>query len=69
MESIIQTLTLATILLIIGLTCTVVGIVGLAWKARRNTRWTEQTGNAATSSGNVDNRDETARQALYTARY
>ena len=36
MEHLIQTLTLATILLIIGLTCVLMGMAGLARKAARD---------------------------------
>jgi hypothetical protein len=36
MGAIIQTLTLAAILLIIGLVCTTLGIAGLVWRARRD---------------------------------
>ncbi len=36
MGAVIQTLTLATILLIIGLVCTTIGIVGLVWKTKRD---------------------------------
>jgi hypothetical protein len=36
MGAIIQTLTLATILLIIGLACTTIGIAGLMWRSKRD---------------------------------
>lgn len=35
MEPLIDTLTLATILLIIGLTCTALGLAGLVWATTR----------------------------------
>ena len=45
--AIIQTLTLATILLIIGLVCMLIGVAGLMWKAgydRRRVEKAEQSG-------------------------
>ncbi len=42
MEAIIQTLTLAIILLIIGLACMAVGIAGLIWSAERERRRIEK---------------------------
>jgi len=53
MEPIIQTLTVAIILLIIGLTCTVIGIAGLAWTTTRNKRRVDQAANAVTSAENT----------------
>jgi alpha-D-ribose 1-methylphosphonate 5-triphosphate synthase subunit PhnG len=47
--AIIQTLTLAIVLLIIGLACMVVGAVGLMWKAGRDRRQAEKAANASTS--------------------
>ena len=38
MDAIIQTLTLAVVLLIVGLTCMVVGVTGLLWMAGRTSR-------------------------------
>lgn len=38
MDAITQTLTLAIILLIVGLACMVIGIAGLVWMAGRNSR-------------------------------
>jgi len=38
MDTIIQTMTLAAILLIIGLVCLVLGVSGLMWSARRGRR-------------------------------
>jgi hypothetical protein len=40
--AIIQTLTLATILLIIGLVCTLIGMAGLIWKAGYDKRQVEK---------------------------
>jgi len=54
MEPIIQTLTLATILLIIGLICMVLGIFGLAWRIGHDKRRIEKTGNVAMLSENTD---------------
>lgn len=48
MGPIVQTLTLATILLIIGLTCMVLGITGLMWKAGWDRRKKEKEANALT---------------------
>jgi steroid 5-alpha reductase family enzyme len=42
MEAIILTLTLAAILLIVGLVCTVMGIVGLIRKTERDRRRIEE---------------------------
>lgn len=47
--AIIQTLTLATILLVIGLTCTLVGVAGLIWKAGYDKRQVEKTERVQTS--------------------
>lgn len=47
MGAIIQTLMLATILLIIGLVCMVLGFAGLAWRAGRDRRRIEQAETAA----------------------
>jgi high-affinity nickel permease len=46
---IIQTLTLATILLIIGLVCTLIGMSGLIWKAGYDRRQAENADKALTS--------------------
>jgi hypothetical protein len=54
MEAIIQTLTLATILLTIGLACTVIGIAGLIWKTERDKRRIEKTDKAVTSGEITD---------------
>jgi hypothetical protein len=54
MDPIIQTLTLATILLIIGIICMVLGVVGLLWKAGYDRRRMEKARNAAISGQNVD---------------
>ena len=40
--AIIQTLTLATILLIIGLVCTLIGMAGLIWRAGYDKRQVEE---------------------------
>jgi len=40
--AIIQTLTLATILLIIGLVCTLIGVAGLIWRAGYDRRRVEK---------------------------
>ena len=42
MGAIIQTLTLATILLIIGLACMLIGVAGLLWKAAYDRRRVEK---------------------------
>jgi hypothetical protein len=54
MESIIATLTLATILLIIGLICVVLGVVGLVWKSGHDGRRMEKTRHATIVSENTD---------------
>lgn len=41
--AIIQTLTLATILLIIGLVCTLIGMAGLIWRIGYDRRRVEKT--------------------------
>jgi hypothetical protein len=46
---IVQTLTLAIILLVIGLTCMVLGITGLMWKAGWDRRRKEKAANALTT--------------------
>jgi hypothetical protein len=46
MEAIIQTLTLATILLIIGLVCLLMGVAGLIWSTGRDRRRVEKSGEA-----------------------
>jgi len=51
MEAIIQTLTLATILLIIGSVCLVIGIAGLMWVARRDQRRVEKSSDLAERVG------------------
>jgi hypothetical protein len=53
MEPIIQTLTLAAILLIIGLICTVIGIAGLAWSITRTKRQVKPVTSAVTSAKNT----------------
>ena len=45
--AIIQTLTLATILLIIGLVCTLIGMAGLIWRIGYDRRRVEKTEIAA----------------------
>jgi hypothetical protein len=47
MEAIIETLTLATILLIIGSVCLVIGIAGMMWVARRDQRRGEKSSGLA----------------------
>ena len=54
MEPLIQTLALATILLIIGLIFTILGVVGLVWKTRHDQRQREKTENTATAGENAD---------------
>jgi FtsZ-interacting cell division protein ZipA len=54
MDPIIQTLTLATILLIIGIICMVLGVVGLVWKAGHDRRRMEKSRNTMTSDANAD---------------
>lgn len=49
MGAIVQTLTLAIILLIIGLTCLAIGATGLIWKARRDQRLMEEAEEASRS--------------------
>lgn len=46
MGAIIQTLTLATILLIIGLVCLLMGVAGLIWSTGRDRRRVEKSGEA-----------------------
>jgi FtsZ-interacting cell division protein ZipA len=47
MEAIIETLTLATILLIIGSVCLVIGIAGMMWVARRDRQRGEKSSDLA----------------------
>jgi hypothetical protein len=49
MAVIIQTLTLATILLIIGLVFLLVGVAGLIWSTGRDRRQVEKSGETMTS--------------------
>ncbi len=49
MDAIIQTLTLATILLVIGLVCLAIGVAGLMWSIGRDRRRLEKTREAETS--------------------
>ncbi len=53
MESIIETLTLATILLIVGLICVVLGVVGLVWKSGHDRRRMEKTRHTPITSGSA----------------
>jgi hypothetical protein len=53
MDAIIQTLTLATILLFIGLTCIVIGIAGLVWRMGRDERRRNSAEAARTSADSV----------------
>ncbi len=55
MGAIIQTLTLATILLIIGLVCLLMGVAGLMWSMGRDRQWKEKTRKAQTSDEIRDN--------------
>jgi hypothetical protein len=61
MEAIIQTLTLATILLIIGSGCLVIGIAGLMWIARRDQRRVEKRSELAET---VRHHDATPEKSL-----
>jgi hypothetical protein len=54
MGAIIQTLTLATILLVIGSVCLVLGVTGLMWSMRRDRRRLEKSGEAVTSGELAD---------------
>jgi uncharacterized membrane protein YciS (DUF1049 family) len=54
MGAIIQTLTLAAILLIIGLACLVIGVAGLMWSIRRDKRQIEKNIKAEISSEIAD---------------
>jgi alpha-D-ribose 1-methylphosphonate 5-triphosphate synthase subunit PhnG len=47
MSTIIQTLTVAVTLLIVGLTCLVIGVAGLMWKAGRDQRHAAKAAHAA----------------------
>jgi hypothetical protein len=49
MDPILQTLTLAIILLIVGIICMVLGVVGLVWKAGYDRRRMEKVNNSAIS--------------------
>ncbi len=51
--AIIQTLTLATILLIIGLVCMLIGVAGLTWKAGYDKRRVEKA-EKVVSSGELE---------------
>lgn len=55
MGAIIQTMTLAAILLIIGLVCLLIGVAGLMWSMRRDRLWKEKTRAAQTSDEIGDN--------------
>ncbi|HET9256991.1 MAG TPA: hypothetical protein VFO16_17585 [Pseudonocardiaceae bacterium] len=46
MGAIIQTLTVAVTLLIVGLSCLVIGVAGLMWKTGRDQRRVEKAANA-----------------------
>lgn len=50
MGVIVQTLTLAIILLIIGLVCMVIGVAGLVWKTGRDRRRAEEAATKASTS-------------------
>jgi flagellar basal body-associated protein FliL len=50
MGAIIQTLTLATVLLIIGLVCLALGVAGLIWSTGRDRRRAEKSREAARSA-------------------
>lgn len=54
MDSIIQTMTFAVILLIIGLVCLLIGVSALMWSARQDRRRAEKSAAAARSSEPVD---------------
>lgn len=54
MDPIIQTLTLATILLIIGIICVILGVVGLVWKTGYDRRRMDRARHAAISAQNAD---------------
>jgi hypothetical protein len=54
MAAIIQTLTLATILLIIGLVFLIMGVAGLMWSTGRDRRRVEKSGEAMTSGELAD---------------
>jgi hypothetical protein len=54
MGAIIQTLTLATILLIIGLVCLLMGVAGLLWSIGRDRRRNEKTGKTMPSAELAD---------------
>ena len=54
MGAIIQTLTLATILLIIGLICLVMGVAGLMWSTGHDRRKIEKSGEAVPSGEFAD---------------
>jgi flagellar basal body-associated protein FliL len=55
MGAIIQTMTLAAILLIIGLVCLLIGVAGLMWSMRRDRLWKEKTRAEQTSDEIGDN--------------
>jgi hypothetical protein len=55
MGAIIQTMTLAAILLIIGLVCLLIGVAGLLWGIGRDKRRMEKTRAAETSGEIADN--------------
>lgn len=54
MGAIIQTLTLAIVLLIIGLVCTVLGFSGLVWRTGRDRRRMEQAEKATAAGALAD---------------
>ena len=54
MDPILQTLTLAIILLIVGIICMVLGVVGLVWKTGYDRRRIEKVNNSAISGENAD---------------
>ncbi|MGH3831422.1 MAG: hypothetical protein ACRDRS_13410 [Pseudonocardiaceae bacterium] len=54
MDSIIQTMTFAVILLIIGLVCLLIGVSALMWSARHDRRRAEKSDEVARSSEPTD---------------
>lgn len=51
MDAIIETLTLAIVLLIIGMACVVIGFTGLLWITARDKRRRDRVGEAPNSAG------------------
>ncbi len=64
MDPIIQTLTVAIILLIIGIICMVLGVVGLAWKTGYDRRRMEKARHAARSGENTDRMQQQPERSL-----